>query len=155
MKDLKYYETLAKIKLENHIKEELKKNPVIVSVDCTINSEADLQKSYVQFSIRRRWRHDGRVNFEKAKIPELRFIIPKAGSKLFGIPLQQGIILPIFAPEVLDDAEITTQMMREGLILHLKQKFDEYYYKLLMAFDMSDLPGEIVEEIKSWGNDGK
>ena len=37
--------------------------------------------------------------------------------------------------------------MREGLILHLQQKYDPDYHKLLLAFDLSDIPKQIQETI--------
>lgn len=150
MKDLKYYENQQKTLLENQIKLDLMLGPVPVSVDCTIESEEDLENSSVQFSIRRTWRRAAQVAFEKGKLPTHRFLMMKKNLKLNGIPLEDGIILPVFAPEVMDDAEISTTMLREGLILSLQQKFDDYYYRLLTSFDLSDLPEQIQEKITSW-----
>lgn len=152
MKDLKYYEHKNKTILEEQIKLDLKLKPVKISVDCTIESEEDLEKSSVQFSIRRTWRRAAQVEFEKGKIPSHRFIKCAPGTKLNGIPLEKDIILPIFAPEVLEDSELTTQMMVEGLILSLQSEFDEYYYKLLKSFDLSNLPEMMLDKITEWGN---
>lgn len=156
MKDLKYYEQKNKSLLEETIKLDLKLKPVKISVDCTIEKEEDLEKSEVQFAIRRTWRRAAQVEFEKGKIPSHRFIKCSPGTKLNGIALEDNIILPVFAPEVLEDSELTTQMMIEGFILSLQSEFDEYYYKLLKSFDLSHLPDMILDKITEWGNiDGK
>jgi len=151
MKDLKYYEEKQKNLLENTIKLDLLRGPVPITVDCTIETEEDLEKSSVQFALRRTWRRAAQVDFEKSHVPEMRFIKPMPGSLLNGIPLDEGIILPIFAADMLEDSEITTAMMIEGLILHLKHEFDTYYYRLLISFDLSVLPEQIQEKIQEWG----
>ena len=152
MKDLKYYEERNKALLEEQIKLDLKIKPVQISIDCTIETEKDLKTSSVKFAIRRQWRRQAQVDFEKAKRPTHRFLKCAPGTKLNGIPLDDGIILPLFAPEVLEDHELTVQMMREGLILSLQQEYDSYYQKLLLSFDLSDLPEQIQSAIKAWGS---
>jgi len=151
MKDLKYYEEKNRKLLEENIKLDLKLKPVKITVDCTIYKEEDLEKSFVKYTLRKTWRRAARVEFEKAKVPTHRFLKCSPGAKLNGIKLDDGIIIPIFAPEVLDDSELTSNMMREGLILSLQNKYDTYYHKLLLSFDLSDLPEQIQDKIKEWG----
>lgn len=153
MKDLKYYEEKQKTLLEETIKLDLKLKPVQISIDCIIEKEEDLEKSSVQFSIRRTWRRAAQVEYEKAKVPTHRFIKCSPGTNLNGIPLDEGIILPVFAAEVLEDSELSTKNMIEGLLLSLQANFDPYYYKLLCSFDLSQLPEQIREHIESWGKD--
>lgn len=144
MRNLKYYEDKNKTIIENQIIEDLKKGPVPIAVDCTIEKESDLEKSSVQFAIRRNWRAAGTVEFQKAQFPSTRFMKFQDNTKLNGVPLEDGIIIPFFAPEALEDDEIGLNMIREGLILSLQRNYDEYYHKLLLSFDLSDLPVQIL-----------
>lgn len=152
MKDLKHYEEKNKTLLEETIKLDLKLKPVPITVDCTIESEEDLEKSSVQFAIRRTWRKAAQVEFQKAKIPSHRFLKMSPGAVLNGISLDDGIILPIFAPDVLEDSELSTQHMIEGLMLSLQTEFDPYYYKLLTSFDLGHLPEIMQDKVTEWGN---
>jgi len=153
MKGLRYYEEKNKTLLEETIKLDLKTKPVPISVDCIIKIEEDLELPSVQFAIRRAWRRAAQVEFIRAKNPTHRFLKCAPGAELNGIHLEDGIILPVFAPEVLEDSELSTQMMVEGLVLSLQTEFDAYYYKLLLSFDLSNVPEQIQEKIREWGNE--
>ncbi len=151
MKDLKYFEDKAENQLMESIRKELKSGPVVIAIDCTINKESDLEKSSIKFSLRRVWRTNGKAAFEKAKEPTHRFINPLEVMKINGVPVEKGIVLPIYAPEILEDEEINTNHMRAGLILSLRSKFDDYYYQLLTSFNTEGLSEEVIEEIENWG----
>lgn len=154
MRDLKYYEDQQKEIYEAEILKELEKGPVTVTVDCIVENPRDLEKKSVQFSIRSVWRRLGRVEYEKSKFSIQREIVPNDGALLNGIPLEKGTVIPIFAPRGIEDHELTTHHMIEGLMLHLRKGYDDYYHKLLLSFDLSYLPVDIQEDIKGW-KDGK
>lgn len=156
MKDLKYYEEKNKAELEKRILEDLKNSPVQITVDCKIEKPEDLEKSSNQFSIRKTWRTLAKAEFEKAKEPTHRFImINQEGLKLNGVDVEKGIVLPIYAPQILDDSEITTNMLCHGLLLSLKAKYDEYYHQLLNSFNLDPLSLNLRKEVEKYLEDNK
>jgi len=151
MKDFKYYEEKAKKELIDALKEGLKREPVRISIDTELKSIEDMDKTSHRHAIKRLWRKNARVSMEKAKKPSLRMIQPITGSNFNGIKLDEGIVLPVFAPEILETKELTEQHMIMGLFLILQQKFDEYYVKLLRSFeiDKSIIVPELLEMLES------
>jgi len=137
MKDFKYYEKEAKKELTEAITEGLKTGPIRLAVDLVVKSIKDLDKTSTQHAMKRLWRNKARSEMEKAKIPAIRMITPATGSKMNGISLDEGIVLPVFAPMILDPNEITENQMILGLFMMLQKTYDEYYLKLLKSFPVN------------------
>ena len=154
MRDLKYYENEQKDILNLQIKKDLKKGPITIPGGTIIKDEADIEKKSVQYAIRRVWREKGLARFIMVKQEpysyDLRLLLPKPGQKINGIPLEAETIIPAYAPEIYEDSEINLNMIAVGLYLMLRTNMDEYYYELLMSFDLSFMPIEERDVIGGW-----
>lgn len=149
MKDFKYYEEKAKKELNETLIEGSKTGPVRIAVDLVVRSIKDVNKTSTQHAMKRLWRRKARSEMEKAKIPAIRMITPAPGSKMNGISLDEGIVLPVYAPMILDTAEITENQMILGLFMMLQKTYDEYYLKLLKSFpiDREIMTPEFLEMV--------
>jgi len=149
MKDFKHYETEAKKELTEAITEGLKTGPVRLSVDLVVKSIKDLDKASTQHAMKRLRRNIARSKMEKAEIPAIRMITPVPGSKMNEISLDEGIVLPVYAPMILDTTEITEDQMILGLFMMLQKTYDEYYLKLLKSFpiDREIMTPEFLEMV--------
>jgi len=149
MKDFKYYENEAKKELIEAITEGLKTGPVRIAVDLVVKSIKDVDKASTQHAMKRIRRNIARSKMEKAKIPAIRMITPVPRSKMNGISLDEGIVLPVYAPMILDPNEITEDQMILGLFMMLQKTYDEYYLKLLKSFpiDREVMTPEFLEMV--------
>lgn len=153
MKDFKYYEKEAKKELFDALKEAFevaKKGSVTLAVDFTVRSVAELDKPSSRHSLKRRIKKLARSEMDKAKIPAIRMITPVPGSKMNGILLDEGIVLPVFAPMILNTDEITENQMVLGLFMMLQNSHDFYYLKILRSFnhDMDIITPEFKEMLE-------
>ena len=154
MKNFKYYEDKAKKELYEEIKRklEVEKQPLVrLSVDYSVKSIAELDKTASQHVMKRIWRKTAQSEMKKAKISSLWMIQPVPGAEFNGIKLDEGIVLPVFAPSVLDNNKLTENHFLMGLFLVLQKKFDKYYVKLLRSFDLdkSIVVPELLEMLES------
>lgn len=149
MKDFKYYEKEAKKELIDAITEGLKQGPVRIAVDLVVKSIKNLDKTSSQHAMKRIIRKTARSEMQKAKIPAIRMITPVPGSKMNGISLDEGIVLPVYAPMILDPNEITENQMILGLFMMLTKTYDEYYLRLLKSFpvDRKIMTSEFLEMV--------
>lgn len=151
MRDLIYYTKQAEAAMLSEIKIMLKDGPVPITQSCTINSKKDLEKKSVQIAMKSVTKIAGQKAYNKAQEFQYRMVMPKPDQKLNGIPLDNGIILPVYAPGTHEDHEITLPMIASGLYMALNTEFDEYYYKLLKSFDLSFVSEEMRSKIMEWG----
>lgn len=151
MKDFKFYEEKAKKELTEKITEGLKTGPMRIAIDLAVKSIKDMDKASTQHAMKRIWRKIAQSEMKKARIPAIRMITPAPGSKMNGILLDEGIILPVYAPMILDTNEITEDQMILGLFMMLSKTFDFYYLKLLKSFpiDRDVMTPEFLEMVDS------
>lgn len=149
MRHIDYYVKQQESVIPEMIKQRLESGPVIIE-GRTISSKDDLQLKSVLAAIRIAARRKGRQLFNAAKKSSYRFVEPKPGQTLNGIVVEYGIILPIKAPEIIEDHEITTLMIADGLYKALTVEFDEYYYKLLSGINMSNVTADVRKNLDRW-----
>lgn len=152
MRNFNYYEEKAKKELLEALKEGLKTAPVRIAVDTELKTIEDMDKPSHRGAIKRLWRKNARVAMKKAEKPSLWMIEPFPDSDFNGIKLDKGIVLPVFAPKILETKELTEDHFLMGLFLILEKSYDEYYLKLLKSFELDDKI--LVPELVEMRNDG-
>ena len=116
----------------------------------TIKTEQDLERTVVKNKIKNLSKQKAKKNFKEASVDVLRFVLPSENSHLNEIPLQNGVYLPIYANRLVEDIEISSQMIAVGLFLALQAEYNSYYLKLLKSFNTADFPQKHQELIKEW-----
>lgn len=147
MKKFEYYEEKAK----KELLEALEAGSVAGIKGLDGKSIKELNKTTQWHVKRKMWREMARSLMKKDRIAAIRMITPASGSKMNGITLDKGIVLPVFAPMILDTAEITENQMILGLFIMLQKVYDEYYLNLLKSFtiDRKVMTPEFLEMINS------
>lgn len=136
MKNFKWYEEKAKKELYEALNEGLKTGPVRIAVDLEVKSIEDVGKTSHRGTIRRLIKKNAKASMDKERIPSLWMIQPVKNAEFNGIKLDEGIVLPVFAPEILDTNEIKEDYFLMGLFLILQKSYDSYYLKLLKSFEI-------------------
>jgi ABC-type molybdate transport system ATPase subunit len=157
MKSVEQYIDIHTNALLKSVKERLVTGPVKISVDTEINSVEDLEKRSILFALKRLARKTAILEYKKHSRPEILLITPVLGSMQNGVELEEGIVVPVYAPRILNPSEYTDRMMVIGLVMMLKDYRDEYYLKLLRSFNLerrSVVVTAMVED-KYWDKHGK
>ncbi|MDC7221589.1 MAG: hypothetical protein PQJ59_16765 [Spirochaetales bacterium] len=144
MKTLKDFQKESREALEKETQEQLKTGPVKLSVDCTIETAKDISNPSVAFAIKRKWKSQANIAYQKAKKHDIRPLIPKKDQNINGFALDPEQPLPVWADGLTEQSEYTDEMLATGLFLFLREEYDEYYHNVLKALNLN--PATISEE---------
>lgn len=151
MRTLKYFVKQQEKQIEEFLKQNIEKNiPTTLSPTVTIRDLSDLDKESTAIEIKLLAKKKGRIEYKKAENPGYRVLFMKQDT-LNGIKIDKEIALPYWASGLIEDHEITPNMIAIGLYAHLLETFDEYYYKVLKSFNLTHLSEEMKEQIDGWG----
>lgn len=150
MRDIDFYVTKNTRILYGMIKNELKEGPFQISVDCRIRNEKDLQKASVHHAIRRQAKLMAAKEFKDAQKPAMKMIVPSEDGRIAGQEIKKGVPLPCMVPDVVEDHEITVEMIATGIIEYLSDgctENAEYLTHLLVSIYPPILDVDFIDTI--------
>jgi hypothetical protein len=150
MRDIEFYVTKNTKILYGMIKNELKEGPFQIAVDCRIRNEKDLEKASVHHAIRRRAKSMAASEYKQAQKPAMKMLVPREDGRIAGQEIKKGVPLPCMVPDVVEDHEITVEMIATGIIEYLSDgctENAEYLAHLLVSIYPHILDVDFIDTI--------